>query len=41
MMPVAISTALVRAARPALLAASMGHAVWAGLLAFRSGPMGP
>jgi thiazole synthase len=34
-----VNTALVRAARPALLAASMRHAVWAGLLAFRSGPM--
>jgi thiazole synthase len=36
---VLVNTALVRAVRPALLAASMRYAVRAGLLAFRSGPV--
>lgn len=36
---VLVNTALVRASRPTLLAASMRHAVRAGLLAFRAGPM--
>lgn len=36
---VLVNTALVRAASPTLLAASMRYAVQAGLLAFRSGPV--
>lgn len=36
---VLVNTALVRAAEPTLLAASMRHAVRAGRLAWRSGPM--
>lgn len=37
---VLVNTALIRAARPEVLARSMKHAVYAGLLAFESGPMG-
>jgi thiazole synthase len=37
---VLVNTALVRAARPVLLARAMRQAVQAGLLAFQSGPMG-
>ena len=36
---VLVNTALVKAARPQLLAASMRHAVQAGLLAYRSGQL--
>jgi thiazole synthase len=36
---VLVNTALIRAARPLVLAEAMKHAVRAGLLAFRSGPM--